>query len=188
MLSAQLKEHTKTNHQLLEKKLVAQMKNISTKQDYAALLVLFYSFFGGLEVAMGKHPDLSFLPDYAQRRKSVALANDLGELGAMLPAFATNQEMPQIKNNLQTIGALYVMEGSTLGGQYIVKMIEKQLGTNSSLGYSFFNGYGENTEAMWQGFKNAIDGLALPFDEEAIVVEAANDTFLHFSKWFDVHQ
>lgn len=188
MLSAQLKELTKNNHQLLEKKLVAQMKNISTKQDYTILLALFYSFFGGLEVAMGKHPDLSFLPDHAQRRKSEALANDLAELGAKLPAFATTQDMPQIKNNLQTIGALYVMEGSTLGGQYIVKMIEKQLGSNSSLGYSFFNGYGENTEVMWQGFKNAIDELALPFDEEAIVIKSANETFLQFSKWFDVHQ
>lgn len=188
MLSVRLKEFTKTNHQLLEKKLVIQMKAMQTKQDYAALLGIFYSYFGGLELAMSKHPDLSFLPDYAQRRKSSALANDLVVLDANLPPLALANKLPHIENYLQTIGAMYVMEGSTLGGKFIAKMIQKQLNMEEDTGLSFFKGYGEETENMWQIFKTAIDQLKLKEEDNITVIESANDTFLQFSNWFDNHQ
>lgn len=188
MLSIQLKELTKINHQLLEKKLVAQMKAINNIAAYSKLLELFYSFFGGLEVAMGKHPDLSFLPDQAERRKSTALANDLKALGTTLPVLATGIALPTIENNLQTIGAMYVMEGSTLGGKFIAKMISKQLNMEDAPGVSFFKGYGEATESMWQKFKESIDALPITATEEAIVITSANNTFLQFSQWFDAHQ
>ena len=185
MLSAQLKEQTKVNHQLLEKKLVAQMRSIQNKEDYSKLLNSFYSFFGGLEILMSKHEVLSFLTDQSQRRKSSALANDLNHLDAHLPNLATQESLPVITNYLQIIGVMYVMEGSTLGGKYIAKMIQSQLNSSDCEGLSFFNSYGENTENMWQIFKESIDGIHLNQTDSDTVVLAANDTFQHFSNWFD---
>ena len=187
MLTVQLKELTKTNHQSLEKKMVTLMKNMSSKADYAKMLSLFYSFFGGLELAMSQHPDLSFLPDQAQRRKSVSLANDLMQLNYPLPELAVAMALPEINNHLQTIGAMYVMEGSTLGGKFISKMISKQLDITDDAAFSFFNGYGEATENMWDVFKQSIEDLNLNDTDKSVVITSANDTFNQFSKWFDNH-
>lgn len=188
MLSAQLKEQTKINHQILEKKLVLQMRSIKNSGDYTNLLRNFYGFFGGLEILIGKHPELIFLKDYAERRKSSALANDLIYYKTDLPVFATGAALPNIENDLQIIGVLYVMEGSTLGGKYIAKMIQGQLKIEETNGLTFFNGYGDQTENMWTSFKESIDGITLTTLEKETVIEAANDTFMHFSNWFDVQQ
>ena len=72
MLSEELKLNTKQQHQNLEKKMLSKMKLISNEQEYAALLSLFYSFFGGIELSADKYIDLTILPDYYHRRKSAA--------------------------------------------------------------------------------------------------------------------
>jgi heme oxygenase len=184
MLSEKLKENTKINHQLLEKKLVANMRSITDKQGYAKLISLFYGFFGGLELLINKQLDISFLPDYPQRRKTTALADDLTNLDANLPALATGDALPTINNHMQALGALYVIEGSTLGGKIISKMMQQQLSLSDNTGLSFFNSYGEQTLAMWQVFKQAIDRPLNPVDED-MVIKAANDTFIKFGEWFD---
>lgn len=187
MLSAELKETTKIIHQLLEKKLVVQLKSVGDKEDYIKVLHLFYSFFAALEVLVSKHLDLYFLPDYAQRRKTKALANDLKFFGIIpLPALADKIFLPEIKNHLQALGVLYVMEGSTLGGKIISKMMSRQSGISGMYGLSFFNGYEDQTERMWLTFKQAIDQHIIQ-DEKAIVIQSANDTFIKFSNWFDPH-
>lgn len=186
MLSEKLKEATKTNHQLLEKKLITNIKSIRTKQDYTALIALFYGFFGGMEKQINKEIDTTQLQDYAERRKATALANDLDQLGAVKPTLASDKEIPQISNHLQALGAFYVMEGSTLGGKIISKMIRQQIGEPDMEGLSFFNGYGEKTDAMWQTFKDVIDQPLLPAEQE-VVVKAADETFFQFSQWFDRH-
>jgi heme oxygenase len=184
MLSEKLKEETKQNHQQLEKKLIVFMRNIRTKEDYANLLMLFYSFFGGLELAIDKHFDVSYLPDYNLRRKTSSLADDLLQLGSVLPALANAEKLPSIDNHLQASGALYVIEGSTLGGKIISKMIRQQLNFNDNYGLSFFNGYGNDPEKMWQTFKLFLDKPISPAEEE-IVIQSANDTFKKFSDFFD---
>lgn len=185
MLSAQLKEQTKVNHQLLEKKLVSQMRSIKNTADYTKLLVRFYGFFGGLENLIRMHPNLSFLKDQAERRKSSALANDLTYFETTLPPIATAVALPIIENYLQIIGVLYVMEGSTIGGKFIAKMIQNQLNNQDTNGLSFFYGYGDQTELMWTVFKDAIDGIIMSASEKETVILAANETFMHFSEWFD---
>jgi len=156
MLSEKLKENTKLNHQQLEKKLVTFMRSIRSREDYVQLISLFYSFFGGLELAIDANFDRSGLPDYQLRRKTAALADDLAQLGATLPALAGKNELPTINGHLQALGALYVIEGSTLGGKIISKMMAQQLGLINNEGLSFFSGYGAETENMWQIFKTAL--------------------------------
>lgn len=184
MLSEKLKEFTKTAHQLLEKKLITNIKAIHTQQDYAALLSLFYSFFGGMEVGIDEHIDTTLLPDYTQRRKAAALAEDLEDLKATLPEKASEKDTPSISSHLQAMGALYVMEGSTLGGKIISQMIQKKLNLPDGFALSFFNSYGENTGSMWQTFKDAIN-QPLSAPQEAIVIQSADDTFIRFREWFE---
>jgi heme oxygenase len=183
MLTERLKEQTKTNHQLLEKKLVGKMRTMRSTNDYADLLSLFYKYFGGLEKAIVKHLDQSLIPDYPARRKASALAADLTEMGAMVPPLARISELPAIHNHQQALGALYVIEGSTLGGKIISKMISHQIPSTDGHGLTFFNSYGDDTLAMWERFKVILDDPKnLPGDD---IIEAANETFLKFSHYFD---
>jgi len=183
MLTDDLKEQTKTNHQLLEKKLVAKMRAMCSKQDYSELLAVFFSYFGGLEQLIQSNLILAKVPDYELRRKASALAADIEVLGGRLPALATPDSLPLITDHFEALGALYVIEGSTLGGQIITGMINKQL--EISEGLSFFEGYGEETVSMWQKFQSVLNQPEnLP---GSAVIKAANETFLKFSSWFDVN-
>lgn len=182
MLSDKLKEETKHNHQVLEKALIARLKAIRSPQGYADLLKLFYGYFGGLEVLINKAIDSNVLTDSAQRRKTQAIANDVLVLGSDVPAKAVGNDLPGINNHFEALGALYVIEGSTLGGKIISKMMQQQLGSDK--GMSFFSGYGDKTEQMWEAFKQAINSQAQTPEQEATVIATANETFLKFGEWF----
>ncbi|MCO5936601.1 biliverdin-producing heme oxygenase [Mucilaginibacter sp. RB4R14] len=183
MLSDKLKEETKANHQILEKRLVSQLKAIRSQQEYANLLKLFYGYFGGLEVKINQAIDKNLLPDNDERRKTQAIADDITALGGDVPAKADCDALPRIKNHLEALGALYVIEGSTLGGKIISKMMQQQLSLDKGL--SFFTSYGDNTVTMWDTFKNALDSQAENPEQEAVIIAAANETFFKFGEWFE---
>jgi heme oxygenase len=183
MLSEKLKEETKQNHQILEKALVGKMKAIRSVEEYANLLTFFYSYFGGLETLIDTTIDTAQLPDSHQRRKTQAIADDIISLGGTVPQKATGQALPRITDHLEALGALYVIEGSTLGGKIISKMMQQQLNLGEK-GLSFFTSYGDKTEAMWESFKDALNQQAQNPEQEAVVIAAANQTFLKFGEWF----
>jgi heme oxygenase len=180
-----IKEATLTNHQQVEKVLVSQMKSMRSKQDYVDLLHLFYGYFGGLEQQINAYINQSDMPDYAQRRKTEAIANDLKALGSQVPAVAGHNYLPQINNDLQAFGALYVIEGSTLGGKIISKMIQQHLNLANAAGLSFFNGYGDDTQQMWDTFKQQLNAVVKSPADEETVLAAANETFGKFKQWLE---
>jgi len=115
MLSITLKEETKDLHVALEKAMVPMIKGIQTTEDYVKVLGLFYSYYGGLENRLGKIVDIK-IPDHHLRRKKEIIADDILSLGGTLPELTPGQHLPSLENKYQAFGALYVMEGSTLGG------------------------------------------------------------------------
>src|SRR5690606_3837949 len=144
MLSEKLKENTKTAHLELEKLLVQNIKSIRTVEDYLEILVYFYRFYAPLEkeIYFRLRKDLT---DLAKRRKTEWIIEDLKNFHSSHSTLPPDSNIPVIKNNLQAMGAMYVMEGSTLGGQLICKMISKKLEISSGKGFTFFSGYGEDT-------------------------------------------
>src|SRR5690606_9114973 len=184
MLSENIKEKTKANHLSVEKKLIAEIRSVNSEEDYGKLLNLFYSYFGGLELAINQHLKISYLPDYEQRRKTTALAADLTSMRMPLPKMASKSDLPEISNHYQASAALYVIEGSTLGGLIISKMLAEQLGWTDYSRMSFFNGYGDRTTSMWQEFRQSLDKPIYNLKEE-IIIYTANQTFIKFGDWFD---
>ena len=180
MLSTKIKEATKTAHQELEKKVVLKLKAIRNNGDYADLLKHFYAYFSAVEKTILPYITSELLPDHASRRNSSYLKNDIEELGASVEGLPP-VTAPEIRNALEALGAMYVMEGSIMGGPIIVGILAKY-GINS--GVSFFSGYGENTGKMWSGFTGVMN--AQPSDEadEYLAINAANETFSRFSDVF----
>jgi heme oxygenase len=183
-LSQLLKEKTLIHHQELEKKLVGKMREMKSVYDYISLLRLFYGYIGGLEKAITPYITDKVLPDHLDRRKTILISSDLHTLNTKNPALAGGHDLPQINNTADALGALYVMEGSTLGGQIIVKMLSKQLGIDESYAMSYFSGYGEDTHKMWTVFKEALDRSGS--SENEAIINSANQTFQMFSRWFDI--
>jgi heme oxygenase len=185
MFTDTIKIATLENHQQVEKLLVGKMKNIRSTEDYVELLKMFYSYFSGLEQIIKPFISGDHLSDYEQRRKSEAIAYDIKILGGSVSAFANTDQLPIINNNLQAFGALYVMEGSTLGGKIIAGVLQKHLKFNDDEGLSFFTGYGENSMQMWETFKQALNTIVKSDEDEVEVVYAANETFIKFKQWLE---
>jgi heme oxygenase len=187
MLADHLKTETLLNHQQLEKLLVGRMKAIRSKEEYLQLLQLFYGYFGGLEKKINLYITEKELPDYAERRKSAALANDINSMSGVPVANAEGSQLPEIGNVAQAFAALYVIEGSTLGGKIISQMIARQLELTDGHGLSFFDSYGDATAQMWTRFKDALNTQGNTKPEQDDVIYTANQTFIKFKNWIEQH-
>lgn len=163
------------------------MKSIHSKQEYIKLLQIFYTYFGALEEKINRFISPDLLADYDERRKAQSLRADITALDGPVPQLAPENDTPAITDSLQAFGALYVIEGSTLGGQIISKMMARQLNINDSKGLSFFNSYGDQTETKWAAFKDVLNHQAKTDDDAERVIEAADATFLKFNSWFEKH-
>jgi heme oxygenase len=183
--SQELKQYTQKNHLQLEKVMVNEIHKITSELGYVLFLKIFYGYFAGLEVNIAQFVDKNELSDYPKRRKTSLLSNDLISLGASLPSIATDEELPTINNLLQAFGALYVMEGSTLGGQYIANMIREQLQWKELKAVSFFEGYGSETVGMWESFKTVLDEHATTKEDLQTILKSSDETFVKFKSWFE---
>jgi heme oxygenase len=181
LLSDQLKTRTLAPHQELEKALITRMRAMRGTDNYIDLLQVFYRYFGALEDRITLFIGSAELPDHLQRRKSESLANDIRALGGVLPEKASLSEIPVIEDHLQAFGALYVMEGSTLGGIIISKMVAKQLGMGDQ-GLSFFQSYGEHLPTMWATFKLTLNRQAGNEADAERIIAAAAETFTKFKR------
>ncbi len=81
------------------------------------------------------------------------------------------------------LGALYVLEGSTLGGVQIARALKNRVGNGLGNALLFFVGRGERQGAMW---RELVENLSHcdEDDEEAMQAEdAAVATFKAFEDW-----
>ncbi len=179
LLSDQLKIRTLAPHQELERVLVKRMRSMRTTEDYIALLQAYYSLLIRLEDRISIHIGAAELPDYLQRRKSENLAIDIRSLGGIVPPKVFLLEIPEIDDHLQAFGALYVIEGSTLGGRIISRMIANQLAIQDN-GLSFFQSYGEHLTTMWATFKLTLNRQADIEEDRERIITAAYATFHKF--------
>lgn len=180
MLSQEIKEATKVAHQQLEKTVVLRLKEIRSASDYADFLKHFYAYFYAVEQAITPFITPEVLADYPKRRNSSYLQQDIEDLGGDLTVLPP-AKAPVIGNAAEAMGALYVLEGSIMGGPYIVQMLRKY---GMETGFSFFSGYGEDTGRMWAAFTTALNAVATSPELEKAVMAKAEETFGRFGGCF----
>lgn len=180
-LSHILKRETLSQHKAVEQALPLFRREFS-KVDYAQMIQRSFSFFKNYEEQMQqwKHLDVPFLEERLKRVEW--LENDLKFLGS-----ATNPKdlySPlEISTKPAALGAMYVIEGSTLGGQLIVRHLKTQLDLPEAA-LHFYNGYKERTGEFWLKFKNYLDNSS-EASEEFITsaVASARITFEIYEKY-----
>lgn len=189
MFSQQLKEHTQPAHLELEKKIIARIRSMRSEDDYLNFLRLFYGYFNQIEQPISKKIDLNLLPDYSERRKSSYILTDIASLNGDTENIPQSDDIPNITNHSEAMGALYVIEGSTLGGMVIKKMIAERLGLDMEKSLNFFDGYGAETFRMWEIFKMALNNEAIAGESnQQDILRAANEAFVKFKLWIEKHE
>ena len=180
-----LREHTARLHQELEKVLIPRIKQTTTPAEYISLLQLFYGYYYPLEQHIAAHLDTSFPGGFDQRRKASLLLQDIAMInGAPVDQPASCTDIPEITDAGQALGALYVMEGSTLGGQVISQILSRNIAAPElPKALTFFQGYGANTQTMWESFVHYVDGYNGTDIQKQRMIDTAADTFLKFRRW-----
>lgn len=205
LLLPALRERTHALHERLERRLNITAR-LSSPALYRTLLERFYGWYAPLEERLAA-------PEYAavwttleiifeRRRKAGLLESDLRVLGVTTADMAGLERCPDAllaipSSAADLVGCAYVMEGATLGGQVIGRLLEPMLGLRPGEPCArFFHGYGSRTGAMWQQFRRVAEEFAAredaacpegsPENERSVVSQAAAAacrTFASMEAW-----
>lgn len=160
MLLENLKEDTRPLHDQVEEAMESRqiLNKDFSKQQYVQLLQRLKAAHDVLEPAIlnfkgiSSHPQLEAAHRLGKRHALVMdlfLLNGKGEVKIAKPTF---------NNEYQAWGAMYVLEGSTLGGAMIHKHLQT-LGWETPA-FNFYSYYGSETGAKWKTFKEIITDVS----------------------------
>jgi len=167
MLQKYLKEATQNNHAELEQLMFADqiMNGTLTLPQYKKIVATNYLVHNLLE----EHLLTTLVPEIAAklkigaRRKLASLKADISELKMNIPWAKFDTPSIAFENEASILGALYVLEGSTLGGSIIVKKLKNNLNLNDlHLNFHYYQIYGTNLIQYWKEFCEILN--AQPFN------------------------
>jgi heme oxygenase len=185
----ELKIQTRSQHDSVEGNTFgkAMMSGTMELEQYKEFLQKFYGFHWTLEQALAGFDWSEVGINFDERRKIAFLEQDLRALGltdadiALLPKA---DDLPPMNTLEEAVGVMYVMEGSTLGGQIQARQVQKMFGFGAENGAAYFSSYGANVGVMWKAYSEAIvraasDNVA----KEATIIAAAKATFAALERW-----
>ncbi len=183
VILAQLKAETREAHARAEAALNLLAPDLG-RARYVDVLRGLHALYVPLCVELDRwlagHAEL----DWPARRaaKLGALADDLRALGT--PPDTRPAPVPPLPDEAHAWGALYVLEGATLGGQLLRRHLAGQLdlGTEPGRGLAFFSSYGDQVGPRWKAFGAALEGRCARADAafHAGVLAGAAQTFSLF--------
>ena len=186
MFLQNLRSQTAACHHALEQNplSIALLSNTVSIDDYTAYLKKLYGFVSGFENNVFPQLD-SFLPDIELRKKAHLITSDLLSQNldiqdiAVLPDAFFKSRYP---TKAAAWGGMYVLEGSTLGGQIIKRHLQKN-GNSGFRGSLYFTAYGAETGAFWKNFlQHFCEAAQDPGDAEQII-KSAVETFTAIDTW-----
>ena len=186
-LSAQLRERTAPLHREIET-LLRLPDTIRSRADYQDWLSRFLGLYDPLEGLFAAFSDWDSLGlSMSSRGHTSCLVEDLVALGIdpRDPPRADPALLPDLPTFAHALGALYVIEGATLGGRLILRDLEPRVGAPIAGATRFFGGRGETVGPMWQNFRAALDEFCLrqPRLCDDVVI-GAERTFRAMLVWF----
>lgn len=116
----------------------------------------------------------ALIPGLSRFARLEAVTQDLADLGLALhdldPPAAEGADLPE------ALGWLYVVEGSNLGGAFLLKAA-KSIGMSETHGARHMVDPEEGPAAVWRAFKAGLEAPVLTPAEEARVIEGAQAAF-----------
>jgi heme oxygenase len=147
-----------------------------TKADYARLLRIMLEFHTSVHIAL---EDARWTDEWAaigidlrDHDRRGALAADLAKLGEDAPV-GRAVAFP-VADFAAALGALYVVEGSSLGGRFIAPELESALGP---IPLAYYSGAGRAHPRPWRSVQAALAAFDSAGGDRDAVVAGAQDAF-----------
>ena len=143
---------------------------------YRDLIVRLYGFYVPFEAATAIEPD-----------RTNWLAGDLETLGLTrsLHTLPKCPHIPRLDSAYLRLGALYVAEGSALGGRDLARGLDRLLGKDVTGGRQFFIGRGSKTGKAWRGYLAQLSAAPSEPSARAEIIKGAVETFAAFEHWLN---
>lgn len=144
---SRLRDATREAHERLEGRLDI-LSRMQTPQGRSALVRGFHGLHEGAEAVLAPWLDDMADLDFAGRRRTARLADDL----RTLQAGPAPEPCPVVapRSAAEALGLLYVLEGSSLGARVIKKQAAAQ--GQDMTGLSFLDPYGPQVGERWKSF------------------------------------
>ena len=157
--------------------------------DYQRYLAAMHGYHAPLELRFAAHAALARVGFAAAlRQKRTLIERDLAVLGDRRMAWPACPRLPEVGPLPRAVGAAYVLEGSTLGGRYILAKLPPALAPLRGRATAFLEGYGAETGARWRAFGDVVlRAIASPTDEDEAVA-GARETFARLVDWLAQHE
>ncbi len=183
-----IKQETQAEHDAIELNPLTSgiVHNTLNLGQYINLLQKFLGFYGPCESFIQTQGGDKKLQRLAQTRpKAPLLRHDLQVLEAPFEHLAIPPSLPPLQTPAEQLGYLYVVEGSTLGGQILYQALQNNLGLHEKKGASYFYGYGpQETAKQWRGFQSFLENFVGEHpEEEDALIQNARLTFKKLDEW-----
>ena len=181
-----LRSETRALHASTERR-VAPAERLRDVGAYARLLAALYPLYASIEDRLEPFGadwlELEPPLDVALRRRAHLLVTDLASLGLDEP-WRIGAAAPAIESFAQAFGALYVLEGSRLGGRVLARQVSAAVGAPASQAQRFLRGEGTEVGRLWTELRTALAGFAAGSDAGTRddVIVGALETFRCFDR------
>jgi len=188
-LSLQLRLGTQALHQEVERAL-GLPEAIQSLADYVRCLRRFYQFYRSVETSFASFTAWEtagiVLPEYLRADRIALDLEALGERPQEI-CWAGRAALPLLPHFECALGALYVVEGSSLGSQFILRHVSAVLGSEIDGADSFFRGRGAETGGHWKQFCRLLDAYGVQHPDAApLAIEGAAATFRSVGRWMQL--
>jgi heme oxygenase len=194
---ALLRETTRELHSIAERSTYARALIDATlpRAEYARLLRVMHAIHAQLEPALDASSDARVRAIAATvPSKLPLLEHDLAVLAERrLPSWSTlDAALESLERHLgdaaaagaSLLGALYVIEGATNGGQFLAMRLAQSAEIPPEA-LSYYQGYGAETIARWRALGDRVNAAVHEPAEQAALVGTAKGLFTHLLRCFE---
>lgn len=178
---SRFREATRELHEQIEKENQAKkiMDHSISMEEYKLLLLQNYIAYRTVEKEISR-----FLPEY-EASKYRQLEKDLEQLKVDVSIASQYESEFTCRNEVEALGAAYVVEGSVMGGMVISRELKNCPKLEDIGNQHFFSGDRDNVKS-WNKFKKGLESRDYTEAEKEEAAEKARDTFRFFRKAFSV--
>lgn len=177
---ARLRRETRSDHEAVESS-IPLLRSDLTRTLYRTVLHRLLGMVEAWEGVAERGLPERILPMIRERNRAHLLREDLADLGC--PAMdAPRPRLDGFGTKAELLGAMYVMEGSRLGGLFIARHVDGALGLDSGDGSRYFRGFGEETKPKWAEFMRLLE-TEISEDESEDAIRGAKKMFGAFGEW-----
>ncbi|TWH88847.1 heme oxygenase [Novosphingobium taihuense] len=164
-----LREQTRADHDRVDE--AFGQFDLAHRDDYRLFLLAQASALASLETSLDEAGAGQILGDWPARQRSHLLKSDLSDLGADFPL--AKQPALTFSSTAEVLGALYVIEGSRLGGAMLARRVPEDLPRRF---------LGDSASLRWRTLVDLLDRKLISPDDKASALASARKVFRLFEE------